>query len=545
MKSILKEILFPGFIFLLSYSLNIQTANGQICITHVNIVDPVHQQIEPDETVIISGSVIDSVGPASEISVPLNAQVLDGKGKFLMPSMTDGDVQLSFSGGWCSRPDLTKLSSGNSYASEITPTRQSLQDILRRYLRVGVTTILDLGTPPSSYERLDSLSGGSLGPDIYMTGPVLGTPTTSFPHRISINSPYSEVRSPKEVPQRISELMLMHPRFITVCADLEGDSLGRKDPDFFPTLRAIITQCHEHHLKVVVQTHQESVAALAVQTGCNYLVGEIEDHEVSDSLINLIKRHHVEVCPVINLTDNFYSAIDGGRTFSTYELSIANPEIVESLSERMGYSTIASAPGNSSLVPPEDMATALIHADSIAKLNLKKMADAGISIISGSGAGHLGTEHAGSYLKALKEMKACGLSNWQVIRAATFKPSGLALESGKPGSIVPGYRADLLLLDGNPADRLRNLEQISVVFHKGQMIRVDTLISESPQELVQRQVNGYNYGNIKAFMEPYAQNIRLYQFPDLLLSTGKDAIRTRMEYLLKNFRTCIAKSLKG
>jgi imidazolonepropionase-like amidohydrolase len=38
------------------------------------------------------------------------------------------------------------------------------------------------------------------------------------------------------------------------------------------------------------------------------------------------------------------------------------------------------------------------------------------------------------------------------------------------GIIAPGKDADLLLLDGNPADDIRNTEKIAAIWHKGRRV---------------------------------------------------------------------------
>ncbi len=46
-----------------------------------------------------------------------------------------------------------------------------------------------------------------------------------------------------------------------------------------------------------------------------------------------------------------------------------------------------------------------------------------------------------------------------------------------------------------------------------------------PQDLVQKQLEAYNTGNIEAFLEPYAEDVEIYDFPNTLINKGKDKIR--------------------
>jgi hypothetical protein len=67
-----------------------------------------------------------------------------------------------------------------------------------------------------------------------------------------------------------------------------------------------------------------------------------------------------------------------------------------------------------------------------------------------------------------------------------------------------------------------------------QTVIADTTKKDSPLDLVERQLKAYNARNIDAFLEPYADDVELYEFPDKLLSKGKDAMRKDYEGMFKN-----------
>ncbi|GAA4410563.1 hypothetical protein GCM10023187_35300 [Nibrella viscosa] len=50
-------------------------------------------------------------------------------------------------------------------------------------------------------------------------------------------------------------------------------------------------------------------------------------------------------------------------------------------------------------------------------------------------------------------------------------------------------------------------------------------LSPSPEDLAQRQLNAYNARNIDAFLDPYADDVEIYDFPDQLRYKGKDTMR--------------------
>ena len=120
------------------------------------------------------------------------------------------------------------------------------------------------------------------------------------------------------------------------------------------------------------------------------------------------------------------------------------------------------------------------HADSIRKINLKKMADAGINIASGTDAGNIGTMHATSYFGELKAMQQSGMSNWQILQASTINSAKAIGKEKEFGSITIGKKADMILLDASPVDNLENLKKIRFVINKGNVISPDTLHTRKP-----------------------------------------------------------------
>lgn len=49
----------------------------------------------------------------------------------------------------------------------------------------------------------------------------------------------------------------------------------------------------------------------------------------------------------------------------------------------------------------------------------------------------------------------------------------------------------------------------------------------TPAQIVQKQFDAYNQRNLKAFLEPYADSIKIFKFPDKLLYSGKKQMREK------------------
>src|SRR5438552_3469120 len=102
-------------------------AQGQehiTAITHVNVIDVIHGVAKPDLTVVIRGNRIVDIGAASALMPPAAAQVIDARGKFLIPGLWDMHVHL-----------------GNA-----------TETVLPVLVYFGITGVRDMGSP--SFETL-------------------------------------------------------------------------------------------------------------------------------------------------------------------------------------------------------------------------------------------------------------------------------------------------------------------------------------------------------------------------------------------------------
>jgi hypothetical protein len=74
---------------ILAFSQDINVAHKIIAITHVNVIDATGSPVQPDMTVIISGNKIVALAKTGKISIPQEAEIINSKGKFLIPGLWD------------------------------------------------------------------------------------------------------------------------------------------------------------------------------------------------------------------------------------------------------------------------------------------------------------------------------------------------------------------------------------------------------------------------------------------------------------------------
>ncbi len=454
------------------------TAFCQTYITNVTIVDVVNQKMIPAQTVIINKGIISNIQPSKEIKIPAGAAVIDGHGKYLLPGMTDAHVHFFQSGGLYTRPDAIDLRKGHPYEKEIDWVHNNMEDLLRRYVKAGITSVMDVGSNFHFLEQRDSFENKSYAPEIFMTGPLLTSYEPPVYRNLKNEEPFILVKTPEEGTKGVQEELPYHPDFIKIwyIVSPDKDSLESSAKAFEPVAKAIIMEAHKHHLKVAVHATQRITAQLAVESGCDYLVHGIDDEIVSDDFIKLLKSHNIIDCPTLIVEDGYYKTFGQNMHYSAYDVAISNPVQLASIGDlgKMADTTIPAF--YKKRFTSAAVMNRLHHEDSVRMVNLKKMIDGGITVVAGTDAGNIGTQHASSFFDELLAMKESGLTNWQILRSATINSSKILESQANMGSITVGKKADMVLLNGNPVADLNNLTHISLVINKGKVIDPATLI---------------------------------------------------------------------
>ena len=127
-----------------------------------------------------------------------------------------------------------------------------------------------------------------------------------------------------------------------------------------------------------------------------------------------------------------------------------------------------------------------------------------------------------------------GMSNWQIITASTINGAKVLDKENEFGTISIGKKANMILLNANPIDNIENITKINTIINKGVVLIPNEILPDTPEDLAQRQLNAYNLRNIDAFLEPYADDIEVYSYPDLLQFKGKETMRAGYSKMFEN-----------
>lgn len=441
-----------------------------IYITGVTVVHPERQGaavLEPDSTIIIQGQRIQALLQHAAIELTQGATVIDGRGRYVVPGLVDAHVHFFQSGNLYTRPDVADFNAIVPYAGETARNQARLDATFRVWLANGVTGVVDIGGPFWNFEVRDRAAATAAAPRMAVAGPLISMvarPQLDLgdPPIIRIDSVEAGLALVKRVLERDADYVKVW--FI----HQPGDDLAAQEA----IVKAAGDAAHAAGKKLAVHATELIVAKAALRAGADYLVHSVFDAPVDDEFIALARRNKVIYCPTFFVMQGYPLALSNQWRATPEEQRRADPEILAAMDDLNDIPADQRPPRVAKLMqetnPPP--------APAVAMQNLRKLLDAGITIVMGTDAGNIGTLHGPSILREMRLMQESGLTPLEVLRSATTNG---ALVLGKPddlGLIAPGRLADLVILDADPLADSGNLGRIYRVIKDGKVYDPDELM---------------------------------------------------------------------
>jgi imidazolonepropionase-like amidohydrolase len=503
-----------------------QAIAQNVLIKNVTLIDTKSGQLLPGRDVLVKDGLIQSITKTSNAKVTAKTTLIEGTGKFLMPGMADAHIHFFQSGSLYTRPDAVDLRKKVPYEKELDFTSKNITDYLLRYLRLGITTVIDVGGPFANFTTRDSTSKTITGPNVLVTGPLFSMVEDDF---FGKDKPIEKVSNTREADALFDKMILRNPDFIKIWYIASPEIPAEKN---FVLVKHIADRTHAKGLKLAVHATELKTAQLAVEAGADILVHSVDDEMIPDSFVQKLKSKKVTLIPTLLVGLNYYKAFSGKLSPHPQDLAWANAFTYGSLTDPEAMDS-SELPRGIKMLRKVGIPETARKSLTLMQANLKKLHAAGVNIAAGTDAGNIGTMHASSYLQELEAMQEAGLSIADILKTGTINvATGFGREKSW-GSIEKGKKGDMVLLSKNPLESLQNLNSIAIVFKDGKPLLADSILKESPEAVVQRQLNAYNARDIDAFLATYSDNVELYDFPATLTSKGKDAMRKSYEGMFK------------
>ena len=432
---------------------------GQIAIQHLRIIDGTGATPVEDATLLIDGAKIGAVLPARS-AIPSGYRTLDGTGETAMPGLVGMHNHLYY----LQRPNLD--AAGHFEQPIIIP--QMTFSAPRLYLANGVTTMRTTGSiePYTDLSLKREIDAGHLvGPHFDVTGPYLEGPGAFF---IQVH----QITSPDDARKEVAFWADQGVNSFKAYMHLTRAELG-----------AAINEAHKRGLKLTGHlcsvTYPEAVA-LGIDnlehgffvntqldpgkkpdecsdgTGTPTLLKMTPGSPEATALIKLLVDHHVAVTSTLPV---FAQTVPLHEPLQARQMNVLSPEAKEAY--LFSRNLVAGRAGTKR---GEEEAQAYKN-----DLGLERqfVAAGGLLLAGPDPTGNGGVIPGFGDLRELELLVEAGFTPIEAIRIGTMNGATYLGLADRIGSIAAGKNADLFIVNGNPAAKIADVENVVLVFKDG------------------------------------------------------------------------------
>src|SRR5438874_5038222 len=410
--------------------------HGDLVIRNARLFDPRDLSVTPATSVVVSGERIVRVGPDADVKPSANAEIIDAKGRFLMPGLWDNHQHFSNNDGAL---DLAN----------------------------GVTSARDMANDTDTFlQRVARFDNGSeLGPRVLKAGIIDGTGEFAGPTKMRVDTAEQAIQDIDWYADhgyaQIKIYSSIKPELVPIIADhahARGLRVSGHVPAFMSARQFVEGGADEiQHLNFIV---------------LNFLFPEVKETRNRDrfikvaeragelppdkpevrAFINFLKDHHTVLDPTMNVFEALFCGDPGALTPGLEKIVPRFPPQVRR--------TMRSG----ALEVPSDKQAAYHEAFPAMLRLLKAIHDAGVTVIPGTDAlaGYTLHHELELYVQA-------GVAPAEVLRMATWTPAFVMGVNKDYGVIAPGKLADMILVDGDPTKNIRDINNITTVIKGGKV----------------------------------------------------------------------------
>jgi imidazolonepropionase-like amidohydrolase len=407
-----------------------------LVIKNVNVIQMTSpNRILKNTTVVIRNSKIESLSSA----IPVNATVIDGTGKWLIPGLIDMHVHIP-----------TNFSIRPKLPTEAPDIIFDVQDLMTPFVANGVTTIFNLNSNVLSFaQRREIETGKVIGPRMALAALINGGEGGGF----IANTPEAGRQAARDVKAEGYEFIKLYSQLNkeTYLAIVdEANKLGLKTVGHIPNaFNGKLKEAFVPNFDMVAHAEEFSKHAIdfSQDEARRFAILSKENGTwLSPTLVAMVwigsQSHSLDSLKALPELQYVHPLLQS-------KWITANNYNRNSTKERAAYF------------------------DKLIKFHVELVRvfkEIGVPMVAGTDAGVSGVVAGFSLHDEMELLQASGLTSEEVLRAATISPAQwLGLDS-LIGTIEVGKQADLILLDANPLDDVTNSRKIAGVIVAGRWL---------------------------------------------------------------------------
>jgi imidazolonepropionase-like amidohydrolase len=373
------------------------------------IIDGTGKAAMQNATLIVRNGRIEAVGPS--VKPPAGAQRIDASGKTIIPGLASAHSHL--------------------YTA----------DQLDRFARYGITTVMSLGGDNELAIRDQLRSEQKPGRSrLFIAGPIVVSKT------------------PEDARKAVDLVAAAKTDIVKFRFD---DNLGHGSKMTPEVYTAIFDEAHKKGMRVAVHVVTLSDAKAVLKLGANMIAHSVRDQDIDDETIALLKKTNAVYCPTFTRElSTFVYAEKPAFLNDPFLLKNADPAELAKVQDKAFQDKMRADTGGQWY--KEHLPVAM--------RNMKKVFDAGVPVVMGTDTGAPTGRFQGYFEHVeLDYMVQAGLTPMQTLVASTSNVAKF-LHASELGTLEPGKSADLVVLNGNPLDDIKNTRKIDSVWVAGNRV---------------------------------------------------------------------------
>ncbi len=417
------------------------SAAQDLALTGAVVLNPVDESVRRGVVMIEAGRIL---GLAEALPPDFGGPTLDLDGRYVVPAFAD----------------LHTHSFGNASPAGM-PQLLGPQGTANAALYNGVAFVLDLFSPEEMIlaYRDAQRTGDPQGALLFAAGPCF---TATGGHCSEYGVPTRIIDTPEEARREVADLARAAPDVVKIVYDHQSYG-GRSMPTVdLNTLTATIETARRHGLKSVVHVGTWADVRDAVIAGADAVTHTPGPELPPADLVDLMVRSGTYHIPTLAVQGDFARMVDSPDMLDDPLLRATVPEAILDAYRQVDTSQPRL---QGWLTWQRNLMVPNLEA-------VKTLADAGVTMLSGTDAGNFAVFQGYSVHREMELLAAAGLSAWEVLRSATTNASRFL---GRRWGVEPGDEASLVVLDAFPLESIANTKRIHAVIQEGVVVDRESL----------------------------------------------------------------------
>jgi len=424
-------------------------------LTHATVIDGTGAPPRRDATVVMRGGKVECVG---DCRLAPDVEVIDARGRWIVPGLVDAHVHYSQTGWADGRPDALDVRARMPYDSIVAELEAHPERFFRSYLCSGVTATFDVGGYPWTWALRARAEASNAAPHVAAAGPLLST----IDHWVNVPAARQFVFVGSDSAARAGARMMVHNRSDAIKVWYLAQETSPDTTVFKARLRIAAEEARRGGIPLIVHATDLWQAKDALRATARLLVHSVDDKPVDDEFIALAKQAGATYTPTLTVTDGYLMLFAHHFDPTGVPMACVDPDT------RRKVALTDSLPGGLPAAQLAAFRQRLAAQRQTMYANLRRVRDAGIPIAMGTDAGNPLTLHGASVFREMEAMGEAGMTPMEVLVAST-RNAARAMGRADIGTLEPGKLADLVVLDADPLTAVANLRRIRLVARGGEI----------------------------------------------------------------------------